>query len=235
MMSIELIIFLVLQTIVSVYSIVRKKLTITGTIAATLLGISVYLGFGLKGILFPGIFFVAGNLATAWKISTKQKLGFAEKEKGKRTASQVLANGGLALLFGIFAYIYPELHDLLFLLMAAVFSSAIADTISSELGTLYGKGFYNIITLRKDQRGENGVISLEGTLLGLAASTLIATTHALFIGFNISFTIIILAGTIGNLTDSILGATLERKGFIKNDLVNFSNTFIAVLIAYALS
>ncbi|MGZ5254285.1 MAG: DUF92 domain-containing protein, partial [Flavitalea sp.] len=141
----------------------------------------------------------------------------------------------LAMILGMFAYFRPDLHDLLFLLMAAVFSSAIADTISSELGTLYGKGFYNIITFRKDQRGENGVVSLEGTLLGLAASVLIATTHALLMGFSISFTIIILAGTIGNLTDSILGATLERKGLIKNDLVNFSNTFIAVLIAYALS
>jgi uncharacterized protein (TIGR00297 family) len=234
-MSIELIIFLVLQTVVSIYSIVRKKLNIAGTIAATLLGVSVFLGFGLKGILFPGIFFIAGNLATSWKISTKQNLGFAEKEKGKRTALQVFANGGLAIVLGVIAYIYPELHDLLFLLMAAVFSSAIADTISSELGTLYGKRFYNIITLRKDKRGENGVISFEGTLFGLAASTLIALAHALFMGFNISFTIILLAGTIGNLSDSILGATLERKGTIKNDLVNFSNTFIAVLIAYALS
>lgn len=234
-MSIDLIIFLVLQTVISVYSIARKKLTIAGTIAATLLGISVYLGFGLKGVLFPGIFFVAGNLATSWKISNKQNLGFAEKEKGKRTALQVLANGGLALLLGIIAYINPELHNILFLFMAAVFSSAIADTISSELGTLYGKGFYNILTLRKDQRGENGVISLEGTLFGLAASSLIAITHALLMGFNITFTIILLAGTIGNISDSILGATLERKGFIKNDLVNFSNTFIAVLIAYALS
>lgn len=234
-MSIELIIFLVLQIIISVYSIVRKKLTIAGTIAAMLLGISVFMGFGLKGILIPGIFFLAGNLATSWKISAKQKLGFAEKEKGKRNALQVLANGGLALILGILAHFRPDLHDLLFLLMAAVFSSAIADTISSELGTLYGKGFYNIITFRKDQRGENGVISLEGTLFGLAASSLIATTYALLMCFNISLTIILLAGTIGNLSDSILGATLERKGFIKNDLVNFSNTFIAVLIAYALS
>jgi uncharacterized protein (TIGR00297 family) len=234
-MSIELVIFLVLQTIISVYSVVRKKLTIAGTIAATILGISVYLGFGLKGVLFPGIFFVAGNLATSWKISTKQNLGFAEKEKGKRTALQVLANGGLSILIGIFAYIHPELHDLLFLLLAAVFSSAIADTISSELGTLYGKGFYNIITLRKDRRGENGVISLEGILLGFSASALIAGTHALIMGFNISFTILLIAGTIGNLSDSVLGATLERTGFIQNDLVNFSNTFIAVLIAYALS
>ena len=234
-MPAQLIIFLVLQTIISVYSIVQKKLTIAGTIAATILGISVYMGFGLKGVLFPGIFFAAGNLATAWKISTKQKLGFAEKEKGKRTAFQVLANGGLAIVLGISAHTYPELHDLFFLLMAAVFSSAIADTISSELGTLYGKGFYNIITFRKDHRGENGVISLEGTLFGLGASSLIAITHALIVGFNNSFTIILLAGTIGNLFDSILGATLERKGFIKNDLVNFSNTFIAVLIAYALS
>jgi uncharacterized membrane protein len=40
---------------------------------------------------------------------------------------------------------------------------------------------------------------------------------------------IVLAGFIGNLTDSLLGASLERKGWLHNDQVNFLNTLIAAI------
>jgi uncharacterized membrane protein len=42
---------------------------------------------------------------------------------------------------------------------------------------------------------------------------------------------IIIAGTAGNLSDSVLGALLERKNIIGNNAVNFLNTFIAALVA----
>jgi uncharacterized membrane protein len=41
---------------------------------------------------------------------------------------------------------------------------------------------------------------------------------------------IVVAGFAGNLADSILGASLERKGWLKNDQVNFLNTLIAAII-----
>jgi uncharacterized membrane protein len=40
----------------------------------------------------------------------------------------------------------------------------------------------------------------------------------------------LLAGFTGNIADSILGASLERKGWIKNDLVNLLNTLVAALV-----
>jgi uncharacterized membrane protein len=46
--------------------------------------------------------------------------------------------------------------------------------------------------------------------------------------------VVIISGTAGNLFDSVLGATLERKGYIKNNLVNFLNTVFAALVAYLL-
>jgi len=36
---------------------------------------------------------------------------------------------------------------------------------------------------------------------------------------------------LGNLTDSILGATAERKGFLSNNQVNFISIAIAAIIA----
>ncbi|WP_449437800.1 DUF92 domain-containing protein [Pedobacter steynii] len=40
---------------------------------------------------------------------------------------------------------------------------------------------------------------------------------------------VIAAGIIGNITDSLLGATLERKSYLNNDMVNFLNTLVASL------
>ena len=64
----------------------------------------------------------------------------------------------------------------------------------------------------------------------IAAAWLLLTSAAASAGV-----IIILAGLIGNLADSLLGATLERKGVLSNDAVNFLNTAIAALAAGALT
>ena len=156
-------------------------------------------------------------------------MGYSVQDKGKRRASQVLANGGFAALCAILAYLLPDKKLLLFHMLAAAFSSATADTMSSELGVLYGRRFVNILTFRKDVRGEDGVVSLEGTLIGLVGSVLIALTDFWATGDLSAALVVALAGLLGNISDSILGAALERKQMIGNDFVNFLNTAIAGL------
>ncbi len=211
-----------------------KKLTLAGTLTAAFLGVFLYIGAGYNGILMAAALFLLSATATAWKTGVKEALDAAEKNKGQRTAAQVLANVGTGGLTGLLCFFYPANLDLLRLMMAAGLASAAADTISSEMGMVYGRKFYNIISLKKDQRGLDGVISLEGTLFGLAASSVIAAVYAFGFGWNISFWWIILSGTIGNLTDSILGATLERKKFLGNNAVNFLNTVVAAFVAWML-
>src|SRR5205823_4804877 len=174
---------------------------------------------------------IAGTVATAVGRTEKEKFGIAEKNKGERTTGQVLANGGIAALAGLLALINHK-HPLIWqLAAAAALSSATADTLSSELGSIYGRRFYNILTFKKDKRGLDGVVSLEGTLFGIAGSAMIALIYAAGYGHPAHMLLILLAGTIGNLADSILGATLERKGRITNDLVNGLNTLIAAITA----
>jgi uncharacterized protein (TIGR00297 family) len=211
-------------------SIVFRKLTIAGALTGGCLAALLYKGAGLTGIIMLGAFFVAGSAVTALGRSKKERLGVAEKNKGQRTAWQVLANGGVAGLAGLLAWLIPEQAALWQLAAAASLASASADTLSSELGSVYGRSFYNILTFKKDTCGLDGVVSLEGTLWGIAGSMLIAAIylvaykHFAFAGW------IVLAGFAGNLADSVLGASLERKGWLKNDQVNFINTLFAAIV-----
>lgn len=219
---------LVLSVIATVYT---KKLTITAAVVAALVASFIYAGVGFCGIILLGSFFLIGIWATSWKSSFKKHLTVSEENNGKRNTAQVLANGGVALILAITALVFPDLEELMLLLIACSFSSATADTVSSELGMVYGKNFYNIITFKQDIRGENGVISVEGTLLGILGSIVIAITYCICTGWNLSSALIIIAaGTVGNIADSILGATVERNGFLGNNAVNFLNTLLAAAI-----
>ncbi|MVN21582.1 DUF92 domain-containing protein [Mucilaginibacter arboris] len=218
-----------------ILSVKTKKLTLSAALTAALLGVCLYLGAGYYGILMAAVLFLLSALATANKLTLKEALGAAEKNKGQRRTAQVLANVGAAGLFGLLCFFYPTKINLFRLMMAASLASAAADTISSEMGTVYGKRFYNIITLKKDQKGLDGVISLKGTLFGLAASIIIAAIYAFSFGWTINFWWIVIAGTIGNFADSVLGATLERKHYLGNNAVNFLNTVVAAVVAMLLS
>ncbi len=228
------IVFILLCT-AAVATVVLKKLDAKAAVAAVVIGFMVWLGEGYTGIAMLATFFIAGTLATSWKMRTKQQTGLAEQHRGQRTAAQVIANGGVAALLSLLSFMLREQQPLLLLMVASSLSSAIADTLSSELGNVYGKKFYNIMNFKKDLRGLNGVISFEGTLIGIAGSILIALIYAVQAGLTIDFLWIVIAGTIGNLTDSVLGATLERKHMLNNDAVNFLNTLtgaVAGLLLY---
>jgi uncharacterized protein (TIGR00297 family) len=211
------------------FSVLSRKLTLPATLAGGVIACLIFLGAGYMGVAMLATFFILGSAATSWKLGLKQQLGFAEKNKGRRTTTQVMANGTVAAITGLLAWLYPSQKNLFLVMIATSFASATADTLSSELGTVYGRKFYNIITLKKDARGSDGVISIEGTIIGIIGSGLIAVIYALGYGMDKNFLWIMIAGTIGNLTDSLLGATLERKNLLHNDIVNFINTLIAAI------
>jgi uncharacterized protein (TIGR00297 family) len=182
-----------------------------------------------------GAFFLLGVSATSWGCSNKEKLGIAQEAKGRRNAGQVIANGGAGGLLGLIAYCFPQHIELFTVMAAAAFSSATADTLSSELGTIYGKRFYDILSFKNGVRGKDGVISIEGFFFGIAGSTIIAIIYTMAFGLSPGLFWIIIAGTVGNVSDSVLGATLERKGALGNNAVNFLNTTIAALFMMLIS
>ncbi len=218
----------------SYISVLKSKLDKGGGAAAFVTGFLIFVGTGWAGLSLLVSFFLLGTFSTHVGLYKKAKLGLVAVKDSKRTAGQVFANGGVATLLAISSIIFPTYQSIFLLMLAAAFSSATADTMSSELGNLYGKSFYNIITFKKDTRGLDGVVSLEGTLFGIAGSCVIAGVYSCFKGIGTDTFVIILAGTIGNVADSLLGATAERKKLMNNNVVNFSNTAIGALAAFML-
>jgi uncharacterized protein (TIGR00297 family) len=217
------------------YSEKAGKLTLPAAVTGAVIGFIVFAGAGYTGLAMMTTFFILGTVATSWKSNYKQQLGLAEENKGRRTAGQVIANAGVAGILALLILFDDKRAGLYILMIAASFASAAADTLSSELGNVYGRRFYNIITLKKDARGLNGVVSLEGTLIGIAGSTVIALIYFVAFGWSKHLLFIVIAGTFGNLLDSVLGATFERQKVLNNNAVNLSNTACAAIVAWLLA
>jgi uncharacterized protein (TIGR00297 family) len=184
-------------------------------------------------------------VATRFGRKKKEQLGTAEKRDG-RAASQVAANLGIAMLVSN-DFVQPALANaglavrlaatpgIFFVAGLAALAEAAADTVSSEIGQVLGVRPRMITTLRFADPGTDGAISLTGTFAGIAAAAVIAGAGAWAVGGGLaSFSISCAGAVFGLLFDSLLGATLERRGWLNNDAVNFLSTASAAAFALAL-
>jgi uncharacterized protein (TIGR00297 family) len=116
--------------------------------------------------------------------------------------------------------------------MLAALAEATADTVSSEIGQAIGGKPFMLTTLRQVLPGSDGAISLKGTLAGVAAAAIVAASGMPAIGMSATACVIAFgSGIAGLFFDSLLGATIERRGWINNDLVNFTSTAFAAALA----
>lgn len=180
--------------------------------------------------------------ATRMGRAQKECLGTAEERHG-RAASQVAANLGVAalVLTQNFQSWLIDSHWFsrgtlapvpIFAVGLAGLAEAAADTVSSEIGQVLGGRPRMITTLRAADPGVDGAISIAGTLAGIAAGVIVALAGTLALRGDASLFWISTAGAIfGLLFDSLLGATLERRGWLNNDAVNFLSTAGAAAFA----
>ena len=225
-----------------------RAATPPAAVTGALLTLEFYLAApGRRTLLWPLLaLFLLTFAATRFGRARKEELNVAEERKG-RTAAQVVANLGVAAMVSIplgaahLMVIFSSLGIRPFLIASiASLAEATADTLSSELGEVLGGEPILLTTLRRVPAGTDGAISLAGTLAGCAGAAVIALIAMAALPLSLPEVLIAFAaGVFGLFFDSLLGATLERRGWLNNDAVNFLSTCAAAacgaLISAAIS
>lgn len=204
--------------------------TLSGAAAGLLVAFALYYCAGASAFVVLIVVFVLTWIATRSGYSRKQKLGIAERRRGRRNAGQVLANIGVSGACAVLAYFWKS--DAAVIASMAALAEAAADTLSSECGEAWSERAYLILGLRRVAAGTDGAISASGTIAGLFGAALVALAAAsLQIISDRGAAIAGATGVAGMLIDSILGATVERRGLLNNNGVNFASTLSAALLA----
>jgi uncharacterized protein (TIGR00297 family) len=85
-------------------------------------------------------------------------------------------------------------------------------------------------------RGTEGAVSLEGTLAGVVASLVLGGLGAALGLFPwTGAAVVAVAAFLGTTLESVLGATVEHRGWLDNEAMNFLNTLVGALVAAALA
>lgn len=207
----------------------------SGMIAGFLVGTAIYAFLDWRGYALLLLFFVLGTAATKLGYARKAAAKLAQEEGGRRGARHALANTSVAAACAVFAAMTP--YPLVFALaFAAAFATKTSDTMSSEIGQLWGRRTFLITTLRPVPRGTQGAVSVEGTLAGIVGSAIVgAVGWAVGLYAVAGIAVVIVAAFVGTTLESLVGATLERRGLLDNEAVNFLNTLVGAVVAAALS
>jgi uncharacterized protein (TIGR00297 family) len=205
----------------------------SGAVAGAVVCFVLYTCLGPGGFALLVSVFVLAWLTTRLGYARKQRMGTAERREG-RTASQVLANLSVAALCGI---LYRVLANPAFIVAGvAALSEAAADTVSSEVGQA-SRGRTRLITSwQQVPAGTDGGISFAGTGAGLAAAASVALVGTItdLVPWD-RLEVAVSAAVLGTIADSVLGAWLERRGWLNNDAVNFLGTLTAAAVALAIT
>jgi uncharacterized protein (TIGR00297 family) len=208
----QLIIGFFLAILIACLAYRARSLNRSGAYAAFAVGTVI---FGLGGwqwaILLLTFFVTSSALSRAFK-ERKREADEKYAKGGRRDAGQVFGNGGIAALFAALHVFFPE-ANWPWLGFAASLAAVNADTWATELGVLNPTAPRLITDLRKIvEKGTSGGVSPIGTLASLAGAGIIGLLAAMLAPNGtdwVTFLWVTIAGLLGSLFDSLLGATVQ--------------------------
>lgn len=212
-----------------------RGVTPGGALAGFAVALVIYLGAGPSGFAVVFGVFLLTAIATRWRRERKEQHGKVPQRNG-RTARQVLANIFAAAAVCAACARFPRQSYLLLPAVIAALTEAAADTVSSETGEAIRGRTYMIVGFRRVEAGLDGGISVAGTIFGLLAAIAVAGLAWITGIVNLPWAMVSAGcGFAGMLFDSVLGATIEQRGLLGNDGVNFLGTVLAADLALLLS
>ncbi len=210
-----------------------RTVTFPGALTGFVIGVIVWLGAGWQGwLLLLGAFAIA---VVTTKLGGRRKalLGIAEERGGRRGAGNALANTGVAAWMAAIAALSIYRDAALTAFVAAMVAGA-SDTVASEIGKAFGRRTWLVTTLRPVPAGTSGAMSSEGTAGGAVAALLLAALAAALGLIPAALIVpIAIAALLAALVESVLGSTLEPRGLLNNDLLNFVTTSVAAVLGLA--
>ena len=204
---------------------------LTGVLAALL---AVVLG-GIGWFLTLMSFYAVGGLASKYRFDEKADRGVAQENDGARGTGNVLANSAVALVavIGYAATVHIDVSPTLFgFAFAGATATAMADTLSSEIGGLFD-GPRLITTLERVEPGTDGAVTWQGELAGGVGAVLVAAVAAVGIPLGDPVgggAVVFVAGVVGMTVDSLLGELIEGER-VGNQSVNFLATLAGAFVA----
>jgi uncharacterized protein (TIGR00297 family) len=232
-----------ITVVLAVGAVLARALTPAAGAVAAVFGVVIVVSAGFPYLALMILFVVASVLATRYHFEEKQRAQLQEGAAGERGISNVVAHivipTALAVVGGWDAVVLSSAA--LATLYASALAFAAADTFASEIGVLAGSA-RSILTFRPVPAGTNGGVSGRGeawaligalttALVGLGLFAAFATElppAVVFVG------VVTAAGFLGCQVDSILGETLENRGYLTKGSTNFLGMASAVGIAAGL-
>lgn len=215
---------------VAVAGWLARTVTIPGAVCGFVIGVAIWIGAGWQGWVLLLCAFATAVLTTRLGGKRKAVLGIGEERGGQRGAGNAIANTGLAAWFAAIAALSIYRDAALAACVAALVAGA-SDTVASEIGKAYGRHTWLVTTFRRVPAGVSGAVSSEGTAAGAAAALLLAAIAAALALIPGSLILPIAGAAVAaGFVESVLGSTLEPRGLLNNDLLNFILTAVAAVI-----
>ncbi len=209
-----------------------KTADLSGLFSAALIGITLMVFADARWFIIMLAFFILGSVCTRYKFEYKKRIGVEQGQSGARGYRNVFANGiiaaAAAVLYGVFV------QPVFIVMYVGCVATAAADTMASEIGVTGGIPFM-ITTLKKVPIGTNGGVTPIGELVALLGGFLVSLV-ALALNVISPWMVVVctIAGFVGTNIDSLVGATLENRGFLGNAGTNLVATIGGGLFAMAL-
>ncbi|KYH26379.1 hypothetical protein HAPAU_14770 [Halalkalicoccus paucihalophilus] len=213
--------------------------SVPGMVTGMLLGLVTIVLGGYAWFVLLIAFFAIGGLSSKFRYDRKRARGVAEDNDGARGSGNVLGNSAVALVAVLGYAATPDPLSVppgvFFFAFAGSIATAMADTLSSEIGGVYD-GPRLVTTGERVPPGTDGAVTWQGELAGFVGA--IAVAGPAFVLFDVisplGAALIATGGVAGMTADSLLGATVENR-WLDNQGVNFLATLVGALVAVALA